>query len=78
MIIPEEQNAHPMVWNSCCMRLDIAAVIYFSQLGVSIGILSFCCYQLVRSGYSCDKGGPYWAAISMIIGIVLGRTSANK
>ena len=41
MIIPEEQNAHPMVWNSCCMRLDKAAVIYFSQLGVSIGILSF-------------------------------------
>ena len=80
MIAPvvEERKDEAVIWTSCCMRLDKASVIYFSQLFISVGILTFCCYQLIRSGYSCDKGGPYWAAISMICGIVLGRTSAHK
>ena len=81
MIAPETEESkidvveEPLIWTSCCLRIDKQATIYFSQLFMSIFVLTFCFYQLVSARFDCNQGAPYWGAISMVLGLILGRSS---
>ena len=83
VVVPIEEEKEPVdadrpVWNSCCLRMDSRATVYFSQLIMAFGVLGFCFYQLVKAEFDCNRGGPYWGAISMILGVILGRNSAVR
>ena len=86
MISPEVDDAKDedakdedvRTWKSCCLTTDRHAIVYFSQLGMSVGVLSFCFFQLIRSDFVCDRSGPYWSAVTLIIGGIMGRTSTRK
>ena len=78
MIAPVDEDALPRVWKSCCLQMDSSAVIYFSQLFLSTFVLSFCFYMLAFSNYDCQKSSSYWAAVSMVLGVFLGRSTSKK
>lgn len=65
-------------WESCCLRVDRALFMFVAQYFMGFSVLGFCAFQLVRSEFACDRGGPYWAAISMILGVFLGRSSTAQ
>ena len=82
MIAPEVDDAKEeddgRTWKSCCLIADRHAIVYFSQLFMSVGVLGFCFFQLVSSDFSCEKSGPYWATVTLIIGGIMGRISTRK
>lgn len=80
MITPVDEDVQPpqRIWTSCCLRMDSIAVVYFSQLFLSSIVLFFCFYMLAYSGYDCQKSSSYWAAVSMVLGVFLGRSTSKK
>ena len=57
----------PNIWHSCCFNLDKRAVLYFSQLGISLTIVSFCIFQLT-SLKSCEAQSLYSGIMMTIVG----------
>ena len=66
------------IWRSCCLEIDKQAIIYFSQIGIGVAVLSFSAVQLLRSDFQCDKSSPYLGLISFIIGTYVPKSSPNK
>ena len=61
-------------WNSCCLKMDRQAVVFFSQLSVSIGIIVFCMTRLVYSE-SCERDTLYSSTMLFVTGLVLPNPS---
>jgi hypothetical protein len=54
-------------WSSCCFNSDRRAVVYFSQLGISLITISFCIYQLTHLN-SCEAQSLYSGILTVIVG----------
>jgi hypothetical protein len=55
---------------SCCYDLDKSAVQYFTQVGVIIGIMSFCVYKLSMNE-TPEQQTIYMSLLSSLVGLVL-------
>jgi hypothetical protein len=52
------------------MELDPRAVVFFSQLFISVGIMTFCVYQLVLYR-DCETREGYMALLTFLVGVYL-------
>ena len=57
-------------WTSCCLKVDRSAVIFFSQLSISIGTISFCLYQLIHLT-ECEQQQTYSSLLTLVLGVWL-------
>ena len=55
---------------SCCYDLDKSAVQYFTQVGVIVGIMSFCVYKL-STNETAEQQTIYMSLLSSLVGLVL-------
>ena len=65
------ENQHPddeNHWESCCIRIDKRAVLFFSQLMISLIIIFFCIYQLVILP-DCESKTPFMGLLTLVIGV---------
>jgi hypothetical protein len=58
------------LWRSCCMEFDSRAVVFFSQLIISTGVMMFCIYQLATHE-DCETQKSYSSLLTFLIGIHL-------
>jgi len=65
-----------IVWTSCCLRLNKHAVLFFAQLFISLIVMGFSIYMLVRST-SCEHDALYSGLLSMIIGVWIKAPSIS-
>ena len=65
-------------WKSCCLLVDRRALIFFSQLGISISVMALCIYQLITHHDSCDSNQLYTGILTMLIGIHLPSPKMRK
>ena len=63
----KEENL-PLVWNSCCLKTDRQAVVYFGQLSFAFAVLAFSCSMLVVAEGDCNRSSPYIGLISFLLG----------
>jgi hypothetical protein len=54
-------------WTSCCLKVDRSAVIFFSQLSISIGVIAFCLFQLIHLT-ECEQQTTYSSLLTLILG----------
>ena len=66
--------ARTYVWRSCCLDMDSRALLFFSQLVISLIVLLFCVVEIATLGDS------QWAKMTatFIIGVWLPSPRANK
>ena len=62
------------IWRSCCTEMDSRALLFFSQLTISLVVLIFCIYEISVLSDS------QWAKMTatFIIGVRLPSPRANK
>ena len=62
------------LWRSCCLEMDSRALLFFSQLVISLLVLIFCIYEIAVSD------DAQWAKMTgtFIIGVWLPSPRANK
>ena len=65
-------------WTSCCITMDKRAVLFFSQLGISVSIMGLCIYQLITHHDNCDSNQLYSGILTMLIGIHLPQPKLRK
>jgi len=66
------------MWKSCCLQVDRRAVIFFSQLSISISIIIFCMTQLWIHHEDCDKNQLYTGILMTIVGVHLPQPKMHK
>ena len=66
------------MWRSCCLQVDRRAVIFFSQLTISISIIIFCMTQLWIHHDDCDKNQLYTGILMTIVGVHLPQPKMHK
>lgn len=57
------------VWRCGKLSIDKQAALFFSQLGISVSILSLCIYNLITHYDDCESNQLYSGLITMIVGI---------
>tara|TARA_B110000503_G_C7078973_1_gene384267 strand:+ start:358 stop:747 length:390 start_codon:yes stop_codon:yes gene_type:complete len=65
-------------WSSCCFTVDKRAVVFFSQLLITLSVVILCIYQLVKHHDNCDSNQLYSGILSMVIGIYLPQPKIKK
>lgn len=67
----EDQKNH--IWRSCCIEMDARALLFFSQLAISLTVLIFCLIRMV-------SGDAEWAKMTatFIIGVWLPAPRAGR
>ena len=55
-------------FKSCCLTMDRRALSFFTTLGISLIIISFCIVQLL-SAESCEETNTWIALLMFVIGI---------
>ena len=60
-------------WESCCLRMDRQAMVYFSQFAFSLGVFGFSAIMLVIAKGDCDRSSPYIGLISFLLGKFLSN-----
>ena len=58
------------VWKSCCLKVNVHAVLYFTQLAVMLIGISFSIYQITILT-TCEQQTPYFGLLTSLIGIFL-------
>ncbi len=58
------------VWESCCLRMNVHATLYFTQLAVMLIGVSFSIYQITKLS-RCEDQTPYFGLLTSLIGIFL-------
>jgi hypothetical protein len=71
-----EDDIYKDTWKSCCMVLDRRAVMYFTQIVIIGGTMSFCISQLYRDG-TCETHQTYLGLLTMLIGILIPNPKFN-
>ena len=64
-------------WDSCCLRVDRRAVMYFGQLSVILISMLFSMYQLIKIS-ECSGQQAYLGLLTMLIGILAPTPSYSK
>jgi hypothetical protein len=62
----ESEIERKNTWKSCCLRVDRRAVQFFSQLVISLLIITFCLFQLHHLP-KCESG-EYLSLLTMVLG----------
>jgi hypothetical protein len=57
-------------WTSCCLKVDKNAVQFFSQLAISVGVISFSLYQLIKLP-DCEQQQTYSSLLTLVLGVWL-------
>lgn len=66
----QRTNSEIKVWRSCCFGdVNKQAMVFFTQIIVLAGFLTFCCAQLVRLE-SCEAQTLYSSMITLTLGII--------
>jgi hypothetical protein len=65
-------------WRSCCLLVDRRALLFFSQLGISISVMGLCIFQLITHHDDCDSNQLYSGLLTMLIGIHLPQPKMRK
>lgn len=68
VVIDVEHIPRRYIWRSCCLLLDSRAVLFFSQLAISIVIMLFCIRQMVVLE-DTDAQKNYGILLSFMIGL---------
>ena len=71
-------NVERFIWKSCCLEVDRRAVIFFSQLSISLTIIIFCLIQLWTHHDDCDKNQLYSNMLMMIVGVWIPQPKMKK
>ena len=58
------------VWESCCLKVNVHAVLYFTQLSVMLIGITFSIYQITNLS-RCEDQTPYFGLLTSLIGIFL-------
>ena len=64
------ENNDTVVWESCCLKVNVQAVVYFTQLAVMLISITFSIYQITNST-RCEDQTPYFGLLTSLIGIFL-------
>ncbi len=56
------------IWRSCCLMLDSRAVLFFSQLSISV-ISILCCVIMILRSEDTDEKKNYGILLSFVIGL---------
>ena len=57
------------VYKSCCLVIDRRAVLFFTQLAMSVATLVFSCWMLIRGEYlPCESSQLYVGLLTLILG----------
>ena len=70
----EREFEHKYQWNSCCLRVDKRALLFFTQATFSAGIAAFCIGMLITD-QSCDSFSRYSPLLGLVIGVWLPSPS---
>ena len=73
----KEENSS-LVWNSCCLKTDRQAVVYFGQLSFAFAVLAFSCSMLVVAEGDCNRSSPYIGLISFLLGKLLSTVTDSS
>lgn len=65
-------------WKSCCLIVDRRALQFFTQLGISLIVISLCIYNLVQYPDNCDSNQVYMGLLTMTIGVYIPTPTMNK
>jgi len=68
--ISENTFNRKVFWKSCCFELDRRAVSFFTQLFISLMIITFCLFQL-HTLPKCDSS-EYLSLLTMVLGVWVG------
>jgi cytochrome b561 len=68
-IKPEELKKEES-WESCCFKLNVHAVLYFTQIIVMLIGIVFSIYQITKLA-RCEDQTPYFGLLTSLIGIFL-------
>ena len=58
-------------WKSCCLVADRRAVVFFTQLLISLIIICFCLTMLILFPEDCNKEATYIGLLTFVIGVNL-------
>jgi hypothetical protein len=64
-----EKNEN-VVWESLCFRINVHAVLYFTQLTVMLIAITFSIYQITNLT-RCEDQTTYFGLLTSLIGIFL-------
>lgn len=73
----ELKFSHDTYWESCCLRVDKRAITYFGQMGVSVGIMTFCVAMLVMN-QDCNTFARYSPLLTFLLGIALPQPQLHR
>ena len=58
-----EYNDH---WKSCCLVMDRRAMMFFTQLLISLILMGLCVFELGNGGHTCERDTVYISILSAI------------
>lgn len=58
-------------WKSCCFIVNKRAVLFFSQLGISVGVIAFSLFMLLTYKHDCSTESTYIGLLTLILGVWL-------
>ena len=76
--VKEQEDDPRLIWNSCCLKTDRQAVVYFGQLSFSFAVLAFSGAMLVVADGDCNKSSPYIGLISFLLGKLLSTVTDSS
>ena len=65
-------------WKSCCLTVDRIALQFFTQLSISLIVISLCIYNLVQYPDNCDNNQVYMGLLTMVIGVYVPTPTMIK
>jgi hypothetical protein len=71
------EKKYENTWESCCLKTDKRAVVYFTQMIVICGIMGFSISQLIRIN-SCEGQQAYMGLLTLLIGLLMPNPKFNK
>ncbi len=66
----ETEFKRRVLWRSCCVELDRRAVLFFSQLAISMILVLFCVIMLVFH-QDCATFSKYSPLVTLLVGVWL-------
>lgn len=70
----EEEEDDEKQWSSCCFKCHVQAVVFFSQLFISLVVIFFCITQLYLYN-DCDTNQLYTGILTLVLGTWLPQPS---
>lgn len=65
-------------WKSCCLTVDRRALQFFTQLSISLIVISLCIYNLVQYPNNCEGNQVYMGLLTMTIGVYIPSPTMIK